>query len=752
MDVLLTVIVPIFVGDGDEIIERMDLPVIDTPDGVEFIFVCAIDDRVIRNRVESKIAEMGGNVTSEFIRPSKGLFSLSRARNVGAKRARGRLLLFWDVDLFAHSRFYDRLFGFIDSRKLLERQNLFFPIPAVYLRPLSIERARSEYRDIVSHDDLLFGDGASGVEGIHRISSAVLVNRDFYLAIGGQYEGFEGWGYEDWHFLWKLLLFPHPIPEPSEKDKPAFEEADYFREYRSWRAAAEMLGEEAFRANLYCYHAHHLPRNDGWKTRKSDNRILFDKLTSARRLEINFEPNPDNYESRKPIEIYSRCPSVANRLYYPPTSNPRVFDLVDLKRRVRSRRKDVTEIELVLGGISQASAAIEAATWLIKRSVCFRYVAPTGLSSRNIMLDFDGMNFNVHVTDREDVNVKERLHMEAGGLEYVLAADAYRAEIGATGSKMILMRMSDVRIAKQTDSRFGVEDEEIRSFAYGLAPLFGKDVVFVIYDPRNKSNKESPFDNLFYAGGRDVQMLYEAADLVVTQSPFDIWQGLIRGRPVATTGSLVETMVDGVPVVSGVEELYRWIQGTDGSIPVEKQDDYLHRLEKISSAFVLTEPNKVEPEKLAGHHGGYRVMYEKVNHSLYRANYKFAWDSWERRMYYMVNPKITKHSQMKFHREIDHDFALFRRLTRAKATVVQLNVVKPSQGASKPDSGTDVKDVQKFAPSGQFVATPDSRLGLVKNGPGTLGRKLRKFRRDPYRYFADAKSPVVRPLKNLFAR
>lgn len=751
MDMLLTVIVPIFVGEEDDIIERLGLPLMDQPDGVEFVFVCATDNSDTRQRVESRLGGMAERVRIEYISPNKGLFSLAEARNTGARRARGRLLLFWDVDLFAHGRFYENIFRFIESRKMLERENIFYPIPAVYLRPLSITQATSEYRDISWHDDLLFSDASRGIEDIHRISSSVLVGRDFYLTVGGQYEGFEGWGYEDWHFLWKLLLFPQPVPEPSDKEKPSFGVDDYFASYHSWRAAAEMLGEEALRANLFCYHVHHAPRNEGWKTRKSDNRILFDKLTGARRTAINFERRAADSTSEKVIEIFSDCPSVANRLYYSPTAAPRVFRLEELKKRVRSGQSDERGIDLILGGIRQSSEAVESATWLKKRGIPFHFVAPTGLSSRNMMIDFDGSSFRVHAGEANGVGIMRRLHMEAGGLEYAAAADAYRAEIGAKGGKVVLLRMSDVRIGKDTDAAFGVEDEEMRSLAYGLAPLFGSDVIFVVYDPRNESRDPSPFSNLFFAGGRDIEMLYEAADLVITQSPFDIWQGLIRGRQVATTGHLAEVMVKGVPTLSGVEEVYRWVHEVDGRISVKVQEGYLQRLEKITSAFVLAAAGEVEPEKLDGHSGSFRVLYEKVNHSLHSAAYKFTWDSWERRVFHMVSPQITKDMQMKFHREVDHDFALFRRLSRNRPVSVVRAPIKGNGVNSKKVAAAKEEQRSSFSPSGDFVATPDTRMGLVKNGPGTLGRKLKKFRRDPYRYFADAKSPVVRPLKNLFA-
>lgn len=751
MDIKLSVIIPLYINENEDLTERIGFPVQYTDKLIEYIYVVASDDRVPEKL--SKLADdTEMNVRVIKLPLNNGLFSLARARNTGVANAQGEMVLFSDIDLFPHALFYSNVLDFIEKRGLINSSNLFYPIPVIYLRPLSAKKATTELSSIVHHDDLLFGVQSKDIENIHRISSSILMSKSFYQIMGGQYEGFEGWGFEDWHFLWKLMKLPQPVPQPREFDQFAGSSPALDGDYRSWRGAAEMLGEEALRANLYLFHAHHPQRMVRWKTRKDDNQRLFNRLISAKKLAIDCGSGCALTRGGGALEIFSSCPSVANRLFYGPGVTLKLRAVDDIASAYAVSPENQKERVSVLGGLKLRLTDLHGASYLIRKRLPFKLAYPTSLSSRNMMLDFDGENFSPHLAESIEGEVEQMEHalvMECGGLEYYAAADSFRHERGLLGKKLVLVHFSEQTIDENVNGLFGLNDVDLRGLLFGIAPLFDEDTVFIVHDTGIRSTPNSPFKNLIFASDRDLEMLYAAADKVITQAPSDVWQAIIRKKPVTTTGGLLSGLIGDLPVLTNLVQLYEWISEDEYSISTGMHDTYLERLVASTSRFILTRNSQEAPERITGSEHHFRVLYEKVNHSLYRANYKFAWDSWDRRHYNVVNPLISRDRSMKFHREVAHDYRALARRPNAKLHPNKARVVtqRPAPNLTR-GTGTSIESETRAS---RYKASNPERMGLIAGGPGTFGRKLNKLKKDPYRYFADAKNPLIRNLKYVFA-
>jgi predicted glycosyltransferase involved in capsule biosynthesis len=138
----------------------------------------------------------------------RGIYSASEARNYGSKIARGKYLLFFDVDLVARSDFLDRV---LEDIKTLESQakEAFSIYPCLYLseaKTKEIEKRGfrdSDFRDI----KLRYLEGFNDeVLYLAVNTSTILVQREHFFNIGGYSEVFRGHGYEDFELIHRLYL------------------------------------------------------------------------------------------------------------------------------------------------------------------------------------------------------------------------------------------------------------------------------------------------------------------------------------------------------------------------------------------------------------------------------------------------------------------------------------------------------------------------------------------------------------------
>lgn len=153
------------------------------------------------------------------------LFSIGHARDFGVQMATAPVILFNDIDFCGTPAMYGAIHAEVMRRDLAANPFDFFCVPVLFLTEagtrdwLAAEDAKpfSSGLDV----DRLERDRTS-VQSVAYGSSAMVVNRNHYLSLGGHDPGFTGHGAEDYELLHRLTAFAPKGPRPH----------DYFNDYK----------------------------------------------------------------------------------------------------------------------------------------------------------------------------------------------------------------------------------------------------------------------------------------------------------------------------------------------------------------------------------------------------------------------------------------------------------------------------------------------------------------------------------------
>ena len=220
-------------------------------------------------------------------------FNLARARNTGARFAKGRLLLLLDVDLLPYDGFYRDILVEAELLGMERRVDSFLMCPVLYLTERGVDelthlsgRLRKAFfiNAMLSHD-------LRYVEKFPHGTSVIVVNRHYYLCRGGQNEDFEGWGFEDYEFTTRMMLDnpQFPIPENWSSMAGNFMTID---RYSGWKAAYRLHGDWLACKGIYLLHLPHATDKRYAGNSARNQRLLEKQLRRAPRPE---EPRPIPY-------------------------------------------------------------------------------------------------------------------------------------------------------------------------------------------------------------------------------------------------------------------------------------------------------------------------------------------------------------------------------------------------------------------------------------------------------------------------
>ncbi len=281
MNPALTLVVPVRLGPSvhqgearlDALLSAAALPAIDR------LIVDDGSEEAGRAVLEALADRHGARLVSTG---SRGLpFSIGRARNAGVQHAHAAVAMFNDIDFHAPRETYARIVEEVLAREIASRPFRFFCVPVAFLsrrRSAPVEAAALDGGIAPGMLAPLLAAGALALADGTRItlgSSAMVVNRWHYLALGGHRREFVGHGAEDFELLHRLASYLGRHPRPG----------DYYRDTGSrptgrrigFRAHFADHGADLLAGGVLLAHLWHPERPIRDYKRKAENFALLDR-------------------------------------------------------------------------------------------------------------------------------------------------------------------------------------------------------------------------------------------------------------------------------------------------------------------------------------------------------------------------------------------------------------------------------------------------------------------------------------------
>nr|WP_312295831.1 glycosyltransferase [Brevundimonas diminuta] len=272
---LLTVIIPIKTSHHYDMIERIRYRAMDVlcPESVCFMVVDDGSPDEDAASIKAICDELGYEYVSTERQGKQ--FCASSARNVGAIKARTKYIVHEDVDLFPYPGYYKDLIDEIKIQRLDDDNSRFLTVPALYLSDDLTHQALSG--GVVKNEIIqkfLISD--PDIKTYLPASSVIVVNRYYYLSIGGYDDRYNGWGLEDLDFAYRLTNSANQFIVP--KNEQWLIEGGYssFSVYEGWRSRFRLHGDMLARKGIFTLHAWH-PADVAWRSPvlHGNNKRLF---------------------------------------------------------------------------------------------------------------------------------------------------------------------------------------------------------------------------------------------------------------------------------------------------------------------------------------------------------------------------------------------------------------------------------------------------------------------------------------------
>ncbi|MCV3766639.1 galactosyltransferase-related protein [Rhizobium sp. TRM95796] len=229
-----------------------------------------------------RLIEASGVEVARHPRPER-LFSIGKVRDFGAVMARNPVIMFNDVDFYGSPDMYRAIHAEAMRRDLARNRFDFFTVPVLFLTEAGVD---SWFSDMTAGlpfikqntPDWLESQG-DFVQSTAFGSSAMVINREHYLSLGGHAPEFSGHGAEDYDILHRLAALAPKGPRPHAyltdfKDNGV-------RNYCGFRAFFALYGLEAFERGVHLVHLWHPRRREKGYFRPGPNFRLLRRLMRA---------------------------------------------------------------------------------------------------------------------------------------------------------------------------------------------------------------------------------------------------------------------------------------------------------------------------------------------------------------------------------------------------------------------------------------------------------------------------------------
>ncbi|WP_339330645.1 galactosyltransferase-related protein [Aeromonas hydrophila] len=206
-------------------------------------------------------------------------YSAGVARNFVVRNIESEFIFFLDLDLLYPKNFINQM----DAKKnKLGKSNVFFEMyPCLYLTKEETERFDGDFQGCL--ESFLRGENHR-VEGIALASSCLLMNREWFLQLGGFDEQFVGHGGEDLELIDRLTRhYPiGPRPDDYALNIKAQHPGDYqgFRRYFSYYALPHL-----FAGRFLVHQWHPRPLTHPYHKRRAGNDQLLEQMLARTEAE-----------------------------------------------------------------------------------------------------------------------------------------------------------------------------------------------------------------------------------------------------------------------------------------------------------------------------------------------------------------------------------------------------------------------------------------------------------------------------------
>lgn len=213
-----------------------------------------------------------------------GPFNIGRARDIGAQHSKTGVIMFHDVDLIGSTETYRRIAAECESRRLSTNGYDFFCVPAIFLSPMGSAKYLEGFsQSPIAADRGAFDDAIRNakayVEHYATATSTLVINRHYYLCLGGHDSSYLGHGAEDFDFYHRAEAYAPRTPRP-----PRYLENIPLKNsgYNGFRAYFALFGLDVWLKGVALAHLHHPRREDvdpTYKKSQTNFALLRQRMT-----------------------------------------------------------------------------------------------------------------------------------------------------------------------------------------------------------------------------------------------------------------------------------------------------------------------------------------------------------------------------------------------------------------------------------------------------------------------------------------
>lgn len=277
LDALLTIIIPYRQNFHYNMIERISYRrEYDSNISNKITFLVVDDGSDIIASNNAKMICKLNKFNYLYINSREDNFSLARSRNVGAMYAKTNYIAYEDIDLCPYDGYYNDLLQEIENH-LNDSDDDFISIPVIYLTDrYSQEYLKNPINKRKEFIQRLYQGDNNWYLFIMPASSVIIINRYYYLTIGGQNEKFNGWGLEDLEFAYRITRLSKKFHSPTNYKKLITSPFSRQFDYNGWRVQYRLHGELCYRKNIILFHIYH-PIDNEWRNKEEhkNNEKLF---------------------------------------------------------------------------------------------------------------------------------------------------------------------------------------------------------------------------------------------------------------------------------------------------------------------------------------------------------------------------------------------------------------------------------------------------------------------------------------------